>query len=174
MVAPRPWKYRNGRVVAGGMEDAKFDLQSPVRPGTAFAAGMLRVRVVGGPTALLELGGLRLLTVPTFSPAGVHESAPGRPLTKTEDPAFGLEAIGSIDAVLLSHDQHADNLDPAGREFLAESPVTVSQPKPPPGAWVAPPAPLSVGTPSPLLGLTAALWKSLPCQPGTVRKAANR
>ena len=108
------------------MEDTKFDLQSPARHGAAFPAGTLTVRVVGGPTALLELGGLRLLTDPTFSPAGVHESAPGRPLTKTEDPAFGLDAIGSIDAVLLSHDQHADNLDPAGREFLADSPVTLT------------------------------------------------
>ena len=28
------------------------------------------------------------------------------------------DAIGDVDAVLLSHDQHADNLDHAGRDFL--------------------------------------------------------
>jgi L-ascorbate metabolism protein UlaG (beta-lactamase superfamily) len=78
----------------------------------------LRVTFVGGPTALLEMGGRRLLTDPTFSPAGEHESAPGRPLTKTEGPGVSLDALGDIDAVLLSHDQHADNLDPAGRELV--------------------------------------------------------
>jgi L-ascorbate metabolism protein UlaG (beta-lactamase superfamily) len=86
----------------------------------------LTVWVVGGPTAVLEIGGLRLLTDPTFSAAGVHETTPGRPLTKTEDPAFSADAIGAIDAVLLSHDQHADNLDPAGREFVADSPLTLT------------------------------------------------
>ncbi|NKQ56438.1 MBL fold metallo-hydrolase [Amycolatopsis sp. K13G38] len=86
----------------------------------------LRVTFVGGPTALLELGGKRLLTDPTFSPAGVHESAPGRPLTKTEDPAVSREALGEIDAVLLSHDQHADNLDPAGRELVGEVLLTLT------------------------------------------------
>jgi len=121
-----PWKYRDGRAVADAMEETRFDLQSPVPSGAAFPAGMLTVRVVGGPTALLELGGVRLLTDPTFSPAGVHESAPGRPLTKTEGPAFGLDAIGAVDVVLLSHDQHADNLDPAGRQSLADSPLTLT------------------------------------------------
>ena len=86
----------------------------------------LTVWAVGGPTAVLELGGLRLLTDPTLSPAGVHESVPGRPLTKTEGPAFDVDAIGPIDVVLLSHDQHADNLDPAGREFLARVPLTLT------------------------------------------------
>ena len=55
---------------------------------------MAQVLVIGGPTALLEIGGHRLLTHPTFSPAGVHESTPGRPLTKTEDPAIGIDEIG--------------------------------------------------------------------------------
>lgn len=123
---PQPWKYLRGQAVADAMEETNFDLQSPALSGGAVPAGMLTVRVVGGPTALIELGGVRLLTDPTFSPAGVHESAPGRPLTKTEGPAFGLDAIGSVDVVLLSHDQHADNLDPAGREFLANSPLTLT------------------------------------------------
>jgi len=84
------------------------------------------VRLVGGPTAVVELGGLRLLTDPTFSPAGVYESAPGRPLTKTEGPALTAVEIGPIDVVLLSHDQHADNLDPAGREIVAAAPLTLT------------------------------------------------
>src|SRR5262245_53260101 len=55
------------------------------------------VRLVGGPTAVVELGGLRLLTDPTFSPPGVYESAPGRPLTKIEGPALTIGEIGPID-----------------------------------------------------------------------------
>ncbi|HJQ46429.1 MAG TPA: MBL fold metallo-hydrolase [Amycolatopsis sp.] len=86
----------------------------------------LRVTFVGGPTALLEMSGKRLLTDPTFSPAGVLETTPGRPLTKTEDPAVSRETIGEIDAVLLSHDQHVDNLDPAGRKLVGEVLLTLT------------------------------------------------
>jgi len=32
----------------------------------------LTVRLVGGPTAVIELGGVRLLTDPTFDPPGDH------------------------------------------------------------------------------------------------------
>jgi L-ascorbate metabolism protein UlaG (beta-lactamase superfamily) len=86
----------------------------------------VRVTFVGGPTAVLEVGGLRLLTDPTFSPVGVYEIVPGRPLTKTEGPAIGADAIGRVDAVLLSHDQHADNLDPDGRRVVASAPLTLT------------------------------------------------
>jgi L-ascorbate metabolism protein UlaG (beta-lactamase superfamily) len=89
-------------------------------------SGALTVRMVGGPTAVLEMGGLRFLTDPTFSSAGVHESVPGRPLTKTEGPAVSVAEIGRVDAVLLSHDQHADNLDPAGRDLVAHAPLTLT------------------------------------------------
>jgi L-ascorbate metabolism protein UlaG (beta-lactamase superfamily) len=99
-----------------------------VRGESAPSREPLTALVIGGPTAVLELGGLRLLTDPTFSPAGVHETTPGRPLTKTEDPAVGSAAVGPIDAVLLSHDQHADNLDPAGRLFLETVPLTLTTP----------------------------------------------
>ena len=78
----------------------------------------LTVTLIGGPTALLEVAGLRLLTDPTFSPPGAYPSGPVT-LTKLVGPALAPEAVGSVDAVLLSHDQHADNLDPAGRAFLA-------------------------------------------------------
>jgi L-ascorbate metabolism protein UlaG (beta-lactamase superfamily) len=42
------------------------------------------VRLIGGPTLVIEAGGLRLLTDPTF------------------------DQPGPFDAVLLSHDQHGD------------------------------------------------------------------
>jgi L-ascorbate metabolism protein UlaG (beta-lactamase superfamily) len=86
----------------------------------------MRITFIGGPTAVIEVAGLRLLTDPTFSPAGVYESAPGRPLTKTEGPALGANTVGRVDAVLLSHDQHADNLDPDGRALVASAPLTLT------------------------------------------------
>jgi L-ascorbate metabolism protein UlaG (beta-lactamase superfamily) len=69
--------------------------------------------------ALLELQGLRLLTDPVLDPAG-REYAFGfgtrsRKQTETVLPPGGL---GALDAVLLSHDQHGDNLDDAGRALL--------------------------------------------------------
>jgi L-ascorbate metabolism protein UlaG (beta-lactamase superfamily) len=85
----------------------------------------VRVRLVGGPTALIEIGGLRLLTDPTFDPPGPHPSG-NRVLTKTVGPAAQPADLGHVDAVLLSHDQHADNLDDAGREFLKTVPVVIS------------------------------------------------
>ena len=36
----------------------------------------LELTYIGGPTALLELGGLRLLTDPTFDPAGSEYHTP--------------------------------------------------------------------------------------------------
>ena len=42
-------------------------------------------------------------------------------LEKLSAPAVSAEAIGKVDAVLLSHDQHADNLDHGGRDFLAHA-----------------------------------------------------
>jgi L-ascorbate metabolism protein UlaG (beta-lactamase superfamily) len=40
---------------------------------------------------------------------------------KLTDPALGPDEVGEVDAVLLSHDHHPDNLDDAGREFLARA-----------------------------------------------------
>lgn len=87
------------------------------------------IRLIGGPTAVIDWAGLRLLTDPTFSPPGVHESAPGRPLTKLEGPAVTAEEVAPVDVVLLSHDQHADNLDPAGRELITSLPLTLTTPE---------------------------------------------
>jgi len=76
----------------------------------------VRLTHIGGPTTLIEVGGWRLLTDPTFD-------APGRKYTfgwgtssrKTAGPALQPDRLGRIDAVLLSHDHHGDNLDDAGR-----------------------------------------------------------
>ena len=66
---------------------------------------------------LLEIGGLRLLTDPTFDLPRSYQTS-GIVLTKQTGPELAVDALGHIDAVLLSHDQHFDNLDHAGRALL--------------------------------------------------------
>jgi L-ascorbate metabolism protein UlaG (beta-lactamase superfamily) len=84
----------------------------------------------GGPTAILELAGLRLLTDPTFDAPGRTYEIPrvGAKTTKLAGPALAPEALGAIDAVLLSHDEHADNLDEGGRALLSRVPVIFTTP----------------------------------------------
>jgi L-ascorbate metabolism protein UlaG (beta-lactamase superfamily) len=82
---------------------------------------ILKITLIGGPTALIEIGGFRFLTDPTFDEPGDYR-LPHVTLTKTSRPALALADIGSIDAVLLSHDQHADNLDNSGRALLSKAP----------------------------------------------------
>ncbi|WP_017623496.1 MBL fold metallo-hydrolase [Nocardiopsis chromatogenes] len=84
------------------------------------------VRPVGGPTALITYGGLNLLTDPTFDPPGDHPVGDGIVITKTAPPAAAPAEVGPVDAVLLSHDEHPDNLDVSGRALLAEVPLTLT------------------------------------------------
>jgi L-ascorbate metabolism protein UlaG (beta-lactamase superfamily) len=80
----------------------------------------LSITLIGGPTALIEIDGFRLLTDPTFDGPGFYQ-LPHVKLEKLEGPAMSAEAVGEIDAVLLSHDQHSDNLDHSGKAFLAKA-----------------------------------------------------
>jgi L-ascorbate metabolism protein UlaG (beta-lactamase superfamily) len=81
----------------------------------------VRITHIGGPTALLEIGSLRLLTDPSFDPAGTrYVHGPIESLKQT-NPAFAVTDLGSIDAILLSHDHHSDNLDSAGRAYLPQA-----------------------------------------------------
>ncbi len=73
---------------------------------------------IGGPTALLELGGQRMLTDPTLDPANTEYPTAVYILHKRIGPSFSTENLLPIDTVLLSHDHHFDNLDHAGRDFL--------------------------------------------------------
>jgi L-ascorbate metabolism protein UlaG (beta-lactamase superfamily) len=78
----------------------------------------LTLTLIGGPTVLIEIGGFRVLTDPTFDAPGEYR-LPHVILVKTAGPALSAKAVGRVDAVLLSHDQHFDNLDHAGKAFLA-------------------------------------------------------
>jgi len=83
--------------------------------------------LIGGPTAIIEYAGVRLLTDPTFDAPRSYEG--GIALHKLIGPALGADQVGAIDAVLLSHDQHPDNLDEAGRVFLPRAGAVLSTPE---------------------------------------------
>jgi L-ascorbate metabolism protein UlaG (beta-lactamase superfamily) len=85
----------------------------------------MRITYAGGPTAILEVGGVRFLTDPTFDPPGSYPVGTRR-LTKTTGPAFEPRDAGAVDVVLLSHDQHPDNLDTLGREVLRGASLVLS------------------------------------------------
>ena len=81
----------------------------------------VRITYVGGPTALIEIGPWRILTDPTFDPPGKrYFFGWGTASRKLQGPAVSFDELGPIDAVLLSHDHHGDNLDPTGRSLLPQ------------------------------------------------------
>jgi L-ascorbate metabolism protein UlaG (beta-lactamase superfamily) len=87
----------------------------------------LRITHIGGPTTLLEVGGWRLLTDPTFDPPGrAYSFGWGTGSRKTSGPAISARELAPLDAVLLSHDHHADNLDDAGRALIPMANVVVT------------------------------------------------
>ncbi|MFF7040344.1 MBL fold metallo-hydrolase [Streptomyces massasporeus] len=86
------------------------------------------VRALGGPTALFEYGGLRFLTDPTFDAPGDYARPGGPVLTKTAPAAATPADLGGVDVVLLSHDEHPDNLDTSGRALLDRIPLTLTTP----------------------------------------------
>jgi L-ascorbate metabolism protein UlaG (beta-lactamase superfamily) len=82
---------------------------------------------VGGPTVLIEAGGWRLLTDPTFDPPGQsYRFGWGTGSRKLTGPAIAASDLGPIDAVLLSHDHHGDNLDAAGRALLQSAGAVIT------------------------------------------------
>src|SRR3954469_7425101 len=100
-------------------------------PDVAVSASMsyvaTRVTHIGGPTVLIEVGGWRLLTDPTFDPPGQdYRFGWGTGSRKLAGPAVPAAALGPIDAVLLSHDHHDDNLDAAGRALLPSADTVVT------------------------------------------------
>ena len=81
---------------------------------------------IGGPTALIEYAGLRIVTDPTFDPPGSYGEPEDPPLVKTHGPGVGRLDLGPVDLVLLSHHEHEDNLDYEGLELLATGVPTLS------------------------------------------------
>ncbi len=83
------------------------------------------VRLIGGPTAIIEVGGLRLLTDPT---RGSQSRIPTghRTPTNRQPPAVPVDEIGPIDAVLLSHEPHGGKMDDGVCELLSRVPLVMT------------------------------------------------
>jgi L-ascorbate metabolism protein UlaG (beta-lactamase superfamily) len=77
--------------------------------------------VAGGPTTVLDVGGLRIVSDPTFDDPGPHGY-----LTKTAGPAVTEDQLGPVDLVLVSHDNHPDNLDARGRALALAAPLLLT------------------------------------------------
>ena len=84
------------------------------------------ITYIGGPTALIEYAGLRVVTDPTFDPPQEYPEPGESSLVKTRGPAVSAAAIWPVDLVLLSHHLHKDNLDYEGLELIARGPLTMS------------------------------------------------
>lgn len=78
----------------------------------------LKITHIGTATAILEINGVNFLTDPFFSPAGTSWERGRVVLQVSDNPALRLDQLPIIDAVLLSHEDHEDNLDPLGRQLL--------------------------------------------------------
>jgi len=81
---------------------------------------------IGGSTMLLDFGETRILTDPTFDPAGGEYPSGPVTLHKLCPPAIEFGALAPFDYVLLSHDHHSDNLDRAGRQSLASAKLVLT------------------------------------------------
>lgn len=98
--------------------------QNPGNASHAQPSGALEVAItyIGGPTALVSVDGLSFITDPTFDPPGDDYPSGSVTLHKTAGPALTPAQLGRIDVALVSHDQHADNLDRSGRALLNDIP----------------------------------------------------
>lgn len=73
---------------------------------------------IGTATAILDIDGITFLTDPVFSPAGTEFDVIVTVLKVSDSPALKIDDLPPIDAVLLSHEDHPDNLDDLGRRLL--------------------------------------------------------
>lgn len=88
----------------------------------------LTVTYLGGPTVLLEYGGLTILTDPTFDDPGAYPDPEGTALVKTHGPGIAAGALPPIHLILLSHHEHEDNLDTAGLALVRSGIPTLTTP----------------------------------------------
>jgi L-ascorbate metabolism protein UlaG (beta-lactamase superfamily) len=71
---------------------------------------------------LLEIGSLRILTDPVFDRGKQrYRFGPGIAATRWQNAVLPTGGLPPIDAVLLSHSHHMDNLDKTGKKFVLDS-----------------------------------------------------
>jgi len=96
---------------------------------TCYVSRVALLTPIDTACVLLEVGGWRLLTDPVFDPPGRRwHFGWGAFSRKTGRPGLPPEAVGAVDAVLLSHHQHGDNLDEAGEAFARRAPLVLTTP----------------------------------------------
>ncbi|KAI2627673.1 Metallo-hydrolase/oxidoreductase [Hypoxylon sp. NC1633] len=78
------------------------------------------VTYIGTATAILNIDGITFLTDPYFSPNGTQWDVGIATLTSHYEPAVSLEQLPPVDIVLLSHEDHPDNLDDLSRSRLLD------------------------------------------------------
>ncbi|EAA29625.1 hypothetical protein GE21DRAFT_1643 [Neurospora crassa] len=84
----------------------------------------LSITNIGTATALIHLGEpsspnrINLITDPVFGPGSTQIEYRGLVIKKSDSPALTIDQLPPIDAVLLSHEDHPDNLDELGRRLL--------------------------------------------------------
>lgn len=100
-----------------------------VPAATALSPATAAITLLCGAMIVLDIGGIRLLTDPTFDPPGEYPMGGGTSLVKTAHTAWNAGQVGKVAAVLLSHDQHPDELDVSGRAYLDQVPIVLTTPQ---------------------------------------------
>lgn len=95
-------------------------------PADSPADPSIDIVYIGGPTTTVTVAGVTFITDPTFDAGGTKYPLGAVTLTKLVGPAKSPADLGRLDVALISHDQHPDNLDRAGRELLANIPKVLT------------------------------------------------
>lgn len=95
-------------------QQAETPNTSPRTTAITNARERFAVGPIGGSTVVIDYGRTRFVTDPTFDPPTDFGT-----MRKTESPSVGWSDLGDVDYVLLSHEPHLDNFDPAGRAHAA-------------------------------------------------------
>jgi L-ascorbate metabolism protein UlaG (beta-lactamase superfamily) len=106
---------QSGRTVIG--QNINHTNPTNMSPPQDFKSS-LEITHITTATAIIDIDGVKFITDPVFAPSGTEYEYPLVTLRLADDPAIPLNALPAIDAVLLSHEDHEDNLDDCGRRLL--------------------------------------------------------
>ena len=86
-----------------------------------------RITHLGTATLVIDIDGLRIVTDPVLDGAGtVHRLFPGIGYRHVSGDPVQTNLLGKADVVLLSHDNHLDNLDAGGLELTRRARIVVT------------------------------------------------